>query len=155
MSYAYPSDIVIITSKFFWQGATKICGSLKWTTARKRLRTTAVKLAMLPKPKSSFILTSQWPLLPPRLCSGLRVRFVVGKLGVRFPSRIIPKDFSKWYLQLPCLALSTKGTLWRTRLACLLWPWARHLTGCLHLYEADSWRSRAVYQSWWPSLTED
>ena len=30
--------------------------------------------------------------------------------------------------------------MWRTsRQACLLCPWARHLTGCLHLYVADRW----------------
>ena len=62
------------------------------------------------------------------------------------------KDFKKWYLQLPCLTLCTRGIMWRTsRQACFLCPWARHLTVCLHLYEADSW---PVYPSWWPSLTE-
>ena len=36
-----------------------------------------------------------------------------------------------------------KGIVWRTsRQACLLCPWARHLTGCLHLYVADRWRTR-------------
>ena len=33
--------------------------------------------------------------------------------------------------------------MWRTsRQACLLCPWARHLTGRLHLYVADRWPSR-------------
>ena len=33
-----------------------------------------------------------------------------------------------------------KGIVWRTsRQACLLCPWARHLTGRLHLYVADRW----------------
>ena len=37
-----------------------------------------------------------------------------------------------------------KGIVWRTsRQACLLCPWARHLTGRLHLYVADRWPSRA------------
>ena len=36
-----------------------------------------------------------------------------------------------------------KGIVWRTsRQACLLCPWARHLTGRLHLYVADKWPSR-------------
>ena len=55
-------------------------------------------------------------------------------LVVHFSSRIIPKDFKKWYLQLPSWALSKIGIVWRTSWqACLLCPWARHLTGCLHL----------------------
>ena len=36
-----------------------------------------------------------------------------------------------------------KGIAWRTsRQAWLLCPWARHLTGRLHLYVADRWRTR-------------
>ena len=36
-----------------------------------------------------------------------------------------------------------KEIVWRTsRQACLLCPWTRPLTGCLHLYVADSWRTR-------------
>ena len=36
-----------------------------------------------------------------------------------------------------------KGIVWKTsRQACLLCPWARHLTGRLHLYVADRWPSR-------------
>ena len=36
-----------------------------------------------------------------------------------------------------------KGIVWRTtRQACLLCPWARHLTGRLHLYVADRWPTR-------------
>ena len=55
-------------------------------------------------------------------------------------SRVIPKDYKKWYSQLPFLALSTKGTVWSTsRQACLLCPWARHLTGRLHLYVVNRW----------------
>ena len=42
-----------------------------------------------------------------------------------------------------------------SRQACLLCPWARHLTGCLHLYVAERWWGQAVYLSWWPSLTKD
>ena len=52
----------------------------------------------------------------------------------------IPEDFKKWYSQFLCLALSIKGTVWRTsRQACLLCPWARYLMGHLHLYVADRW----------------
>ena len=41
------------------------------------------------------------------------------------------------------VAQHKKGIVWRTsRQACLLCPWARHLTGRLHLYVADRW---------WPS----
>ena len=46
--------------------------------------------------------------------------------------------------------------MWRTsRQACLLCPWARHLTGCLHLHVADRWWVQAICPSWRPSLTED
>ena len=81
---------------------------------------------------------------PARWCSGESVRLVVGRPGVHSLSRIIPKDFKKWYSQLPCLALSIyKGIVWRTRRrACLLCPWARHLTGRLHLHVVDRWLSR-------------
>ena len=34
------------------------------------------------------------------------VRLAVGRPGVHSLSRVIPKDFKKWFLQLPCLALS-------------------------------------------------
>ena len=44
--------------------------------------------------------------VPARWCSGESVRIVVGRPGVHFLSRVIPKDFNKWYPQLPCLALS-------------------------------------------------
>ena len=68
----------------------------------------------------------------------------------------MPSDYKKWYSQLPCLALSKIGIVSRTSWqACLLCPWARHLTGCLHLYVANRLWSQAVYPSWWPSLTED
>ena len=62
------------------------------------------------------------------------------------PSRVVPKDFNKWYSQLPCLALSTKGAVWRTSLG---------QGTCLHLYVANRCWDQAVYPSWWPSLTED
>ena len=39
-SYADPDNFVIITSPTYSKWATKICGSLKWAAARKRLRTT-------------------------------------------------------------------------------------------------------------------
>ena len=55
----------------------------------------------------------------------------------------------------PAWRSAHKG-VWRTsRQACLLCPWARHLTGCLRLYVADRWWGQAVYPSWWPSLTKD
>ena len=78
---------------------------------------------------------------PARWCSGESVRIAIGRPGVHSLSRVIPKDFEKWYSQLPFLALSIKkGIMWRTsRQACLLCPRARHLTGRLHLYVADSW----------------
>ena len=57
---------------------------------------------------------------------------------------------------IPCLSLSKIGIVWRTsRQVCLLCPWARHLTGCLHLHVAERWWDQAVYPSWWPRLTED
>ena len=42
LSYAYPSDVAIITSKFLLKWAAKICGPSKWATAQKRLRNTAL-----------------------------------------------------------------------------------------------------------------
>ena len=48
------------------------------------------------------------------------------------------------------------GIVWRTsRQACLLCPWTRHLTGCLHLHVADRWWGQASYPSWRLSLTKD
>ena len=36
-----------------------------------------------------------------------------------------------------------KGLVWRTNpQACLLCPWARHLTGRLHFYVAERWPTR-------------
>ena len=40
LSYAYPSDVATITSKFLLKWAAKIGGPSKWATARKRLRNT-------------------------------------------------------------------------------------------------------------------
>ena len=37
-----------------------------------------------------------------------KVRSAVGRPGVHSLSQVIPKDFKKWYSQLPCLALSIK-----------------------------------------------
>ena len=46
--------------------------------------------------------------------------------------------------------------VWRTsRQASMLCPWARHITGCLHLHVADRWGGQAVYPLWWSSLTID
>ena len=76
--------------------------------------------------------------------------------GFIFPSRIIPKNFKKWYSQIPCLAFRTKGTVRRTsQRACLLCLWARRSTKCFHLYVTNRWWGQAVYPSWWPSLTKD
>ena len=67
---------------------------------------------------------------PTQWCSGQSVRFAVDRSGVHSPCRVIPKDFKKWYPQLPCLALGIYGRLWRTsRQVRLLCPWAKHLTG--------------------------
>ena len=42
---------------------------------------------------------------------GLERCFVVGGPEVHFPSRVIPKDFKKWYSQLPCLVISTRDSV--------------------------------------------
>ena len=60
------------------------------------------------------------------------------------------------YSQLPCLALSKIGMVWKSSpQACLFYFWARHLAGCLDLYVADRWWGQAVYRCGGPSLTED
>ena len=38
LSYTFPSDIAIVKLKLSLKWAARICGSLKWATARKRLR---------------------------------------------------------------------------------------------------------------------
>ena len=43
ISHVYRSDIVIVTSKFLLKWTTKICGPLKWATARKKLRTSGLE----------------------------------------------------------------------------------------------------------------
>ena len=54
---------------------------------------------------------------PARWCNGESIRFTVGRPGVHSLSRVIPKDFKKWYL-----------------------VGAQHIKGiCLHLYVADRW----------------
>ena len=45
-------------------------------------------------------------VLPARWCSGESVRIAVGRPGVDSLSRVISKDFKKFYSQLPYLALS-------------------------------------------------
>ena len=73
-------------------------------------------------------------------CSGYSVRFAVGRPGVHSPSRVIAKDFKRWYPQLSCLALGILGGLWRTsRQVRLLCPWARHLTVRPRLHVEDRW----------------
>ena len=55
------------------------------------------------------------------------VRLSVGRPGVQSPSRVLTKDFKKWYSQLLRLALGISWKLWRTnREVRLLCPWARH-----------------------------
>ena len=78
--------------------------------------------AMLNSSDTVFLRLARWR-------SGKSVRFAVGRPEVHSPCRVIPKDFKKWYLELPCLALGIYRRLWRTsRQVCLLCPWARHLT---------------------------
>ena len=61
--------------------------------------------------------------VPARWRGGSSVRFAVGRPGIHFPSRVIPKDFKKRHSQPPCLSLSKIGIVWRTsRQACLLCP---------------------------------
>ena len=45
---AEPSNVVIIALKLLLKWATKICGPLKWATARKRLRNTLLDSANTP-----------------------------------------------------------------------------------------------------------
>ena len=45
------------------------------------------------------------------LSVSVRVRFAVVRFGIHFLSRVIPKDYKKWYSQLPYLALSIKKGL--------------------------------------------
>ena len=69
---------------------------------------------------------------------------MVGRSGVHSLSRVIRKDFKKWYSQLPCLALSIEKRECgeqAVKVACLC-PCARHLTRRLHLYVADRWPTR-------------
>ena len=54
------------------------------------------------------------------MCSGESVRFVVGRPGVHFLSRVIPKDFKKLYSQLPSLALSINRDSVKNKPASLL-----------------------------------
>ena len=69
---------------------------------------------------------------------------MVGGPGVLSLSRVIPKDLKIMvFAAFPLGAQHKKGIVWRTsRQACLLCPWAKHLTGCLHLYVADRWPTR-------------
>ena len=61
-----------------------------------------------------------------------------------FPKSTHTKRFLKMVFTAFLLgAQHKKEMVWRThRQACLLCPWARHLTGCLHLYVADRWPTR-------------
>ena len=92
-------------------------------------------------------------------CDGVVVRASALQLvdqGFISTSRVIRKYFKNIFHSFPAWRSAQKGIVWRTiRQACLLCPWARHLTGCLHLYVADRWPGHVVYSSWRPSLTED
>ena len=81
---------------------------------------------------------------PARWWSDWSTRFVVGRPGVHSLSRIIPTDFKKMVLTASLFGFPVKKEIvWRTsRQACLLCPWARHLTGHLHFYVADRWPTR-------------
>ena len=58
-------------------------------------------------------------------------------------SRVIPNDHKMVFTASLLGAQHKKGIVWRTsRQAFLLCPWARHLTGRLHLYVADRWATR-------------
>ena len=86
-----------------------------------------------------------WPVPdePMQWRGGCSVHFAVGGPGVHIPSRVIPKHFKNGILSLLCLALITKGIVWRTSWqARLLCPSERHLTGCLGLYVADRWQGQ-------------
>ena len=53
------------------------------------------------------------------------------------------KTLKNGILSVPAWRSAKKRIAWRTsRQACLLCPWARHLTGCLRVYVADMWPSR-------------
>ena len=81
---------------------------------------------------------------PARWRSGESIRFTASRLWVYFLSRVIPKDFKKMVITASLLGTQhKKRRVWRTsRQACLLCLLARHLTGRLHLYVADRWRTR-------------
>ena len=69
-----------------------------------------------------------------------------------FPKSSHTKKFLKMTFTASLLGVQHIGIVWRTSWqACLLCPWASHLTGRLHLHVADRWWGQTVYQSWWPS----
>ena len=113
-----------------------LCGTMTLQTRMRRIRTFVINLVLLAcsserrfsesekismflwflrllefrvrcKPKNVDDVT----LVPARWCSGYSNRFAVGRLGVHSLSRVIPKDFKKWYSQFSCLALSIKKPL--------------------------------------------
>ena len=51
----------------------------------------------------------------------------------------------RWYLQLPRLAIITKGMMWKN-------GGERYLTGFFHLCTTDRWWSWAVHPPWWLRL---
>ena len=71
------------------------------------------------------------------------------------------KKTSKMVSTASPLCAQQMGIVWRTRpQACLLCPWARHLTGCLRLYVAAfMWQTgggaKQSTRRGGPSLTED
>ena len=87
--------------------------------------------------------------------SGWSGCFAIGRPGFISQVDSYQKTLKNGIHRLPVWRLAYR-IVWRTsRQACLLWLWARHLTGCFCLYVADRWWGQAVYPSWWPNLTED
>ena len=83
---------------------------------------------------------------PARCRSNYRVQFAVDRSVVYFPRRIIA-----FLLGTPRIRNNEENNL----ASLLVAPWAKHLTGRLHLYVANRWRGQAVYLFWRLSLTED
>ena len=81
--------------------------------------------------------------IPARWRSAWSVRCAVGRPGVYSLSRVIPKDFKKWYSRLLCLTLSTKSDTVENKPASLLAvSLGRLLAGRLRFYVADRWPTR-------------
>ena len=129
--------IKLLEDKYSIIVVNPLCGTMTLQTRMRRIRTFVINLVLLAcsskrrfselekipicllwflrllefrlrcKPKNVNDVT----LVPARWCSGYSNRFAVGRLRVHSLSRVIPKDFKKWYSQFPCLALSIKKPL--------------------------------------------